>query len=230
MVTGPVNDLGMVVDNRLIVLVEQQSTNNPNMPLRMLLYVAREYEQELKKNDVRLYGSKEIKIFTPEFFVLYNGRKPLENWCYTKNLSESFLSSMSKVNLELVVTVIDVNSEQFKKKLKEHSTMSQYIEAVDTFNACHKNKDDLTLCVDNLIKNNILSDYLSTHTTEVIDMLIYDYDQEKELEYALKEGKEEGIKEGIKEGINKFIEVLRQQGMSEEEIEKMRELAENNGN
>lgn len=47
-VTGAVNDLGMIINNKLIVLVEQQSTDNPNMPLRMLLYVAREYEQEIK--------------------------------------------------------------------------------------------------------------------------------------------------------------------------------------
>ena len=39
------NDVSFVVGNRRIVLTEHQSTINENMPLRCLLYIAREYEQ-----------------------------------------------------------------------------------------------------------------------------------------------------------------------------------------
>ncbi|GHV90722.1 hypothetical protein AGMMS50268_12250 [Spirochaetia bacterium] len=39
-----INDLSFTVDNRLVVLIEHQSTINPNMPIRLLMYIARVYE------------------------------------------------------------------------------------------------------------------------------------------------------------------------------------------
>ena len=44
------NDAAMGVRDKLIILVEQQSTVNPNMPVRLLLYIAGEYEKIIKKN------------------------------------------------------------------------------------------------------------------------------------------------------------------------------------
>ena len=37
------NDLSFIIDNRWIILAEQQSTLSPNIPLRMLAYLARQY-------------------------------------------------------------------------------------------------------------------------------------------------------------------------------------------
>ena len=45
------NDVSMIVNDKLIVLVEHQSTINENMPLRFLLYVARLYETVVPKRD-----------------------------------------------------------------------------------------------------------------------------------------------------------------------------------
>lgn len=67
------NDLGFVINDRLIILAEHQSTLNQNMPLRFLLYIAREYEKLL--NMKAMYKNKLVKIPSPEFFVVYNGNK-----------------------------------------------------------------------------------------------------------------------------------------------------------
>ena len=67
------NDIAMLVDNRLVVLVEHQSTINENMPLRLLEYVSRIYEQLVPSED--RYEKKMIKIPYPEFFVFYNAQK-----------------------------------------------------------------------------------------------------------------------------------------------------------
>jgi hypothetical protein len=48
-------------------------TNYPEMPLRMLMYMGREYERITNSRD--LYRENKIRIPTPEFIVLYNGRK-----------------------------------------------------------------------------------------------------------------------------------------------------------
>ena len=66
------NDLAFIIDMHLY-LYEHQSTYNPNMPLRDLLYVANEY-QKLEK-DTSIYASALVKIPAPRFIVFYNGKE-----------------------------------------------------------------------------------------------------------------------------------------------------------
>ena len=68
------NDVSYLIDNKIIVLAEHQSTINPNMPIRCLEYIARLYEQLYKSKEK--YNRKQLAIPTPEFFVFYNGKQP----------------------------------------------------------------------------------------------------------------------------------------------------------
>jgi len=65
-----INDVSCLVDNKIIVLAEHQSTINENMPLRFLQYIARLYEKLQKPTDRYLRALS--KIPTPEFYVFYN--------------------------------------------------------------------------------------------------------------------------------------------------------------
>ena len=56
------NDLSFLLDMHL-PLYEHQSSHNPNMPLRDLLYVASIYSRLTQ--DANLYGTKLIKLPTP---------------------------------------------------------------------------------------------------------------------------------------------------------------------
>jgi hypothetical protein len=58
-----VNDISFAVANKLVVILEHQSTVNPNMPLRCLLYLARLYEKIVNNKDV--YKSKPVSIPRP---------------------------------------------------------------------------------------------------------------------------------------------------------------------
>ena len=64
------NDLAFVLDCRLM-LYEHQSTPNPNIPLRDLFYVAKEYEKIVATRS--LYSREKVKIPAPHFIVFYNG-------------------------------------------------------------------------------------------------------------------------------------------------------------
>ena len=55
--TGFYNDLGIQVRNRLILLVEAQSTFSVNIALRMLLYLAGTYKEYIEEQKLDLYGS-----------------------------------------------------------------------------------------------------------------------------------------------------------------------------
>lgn len=67
------NDVSCLIDNKIIVLAEHQSTINANMPIRFLEYAARLYEQIQNPRDRYLRTLKEIP--TPEFYVFYNGEE-----------------------------------------------------------------------------------------------------------------------------------------------------------
>lgn len=66
------NDVSFIIDNQLH-LYEQQSTYNPNMPLRGLMYFTQAFQMYITKHKLNIYGKTPIKIPTPNFIVLYNG-------------------------------------------------------------------------------------------------------------------------------------------------------------
>ncbi len=66
------NDISFLLDSEMN-LYEQQSTRNPNMPLRGLMYFAQLYQIYLTERDKSLLSSKLVKIPTPKFIVFYNG-------------------------------------------------------------------------------------------------------------------------------------------------------------
>ncbi|MEE0265163.1 MAG: Rpn family recombination-promoting nuclease/putative transposase [Acutalibacteraceae bacterium] len=191
------NDLGLLIDNKLIVLVEQQSTYSKNLPLRLLMYIAREYEKVLDKKS--LYRSKRVEIPNPEFFVLYNGSKPLNDWKQTLRLSDLYVTKQHTPSLELTVTLIDINSSQFK--IAKNSTLQQYITAIKEFKNCHETDGDMVKCIDNLIKQNILKEFLEKNSSEVLNMITYEITQEEYDEILREEGREEGKEELIKDTI-----------------------------
>jgi hypothetical protein len=105
-----VNDISFAVANKLVVIFERQSTVNPNMPLRCLLYLARLYEKIINNKDV--YKSRLVKIPRPECFVLYNGTADYPDETRLK-LSEAFaelkgLGYEGPADLELVVRVLKI--------------------------------------------------------------------------------------------------------------------------
>ena len=83
------NDVSYLVDNKIIVLAEHQSTVNPNMPLRCLEYAIRLYEHIQNPRD--RYSRTLKKIPVPAFYVSYNGRENLPAQKILR-LSDSFIN------------------------------------------------------------------------------------------------------------------------------------------
>ena len=66
------DDVALLIRMNLLML-EHQSTLNPNMPLRGLQYYGTSMDGYIKRNKLDIYGKKLVKIPTPYYFVLYNG-------------------------------------------------------------------------------------------------------------------------------------------------------------
>ena len=125
-----INDVSFEIDGKLVVLVEHQSTVNPNMTLRLLMYIARIYEKII--GDKNIYSTKKIFIPRPEFFVLYNGADPYPDEDVLK-LSDLFkhpdfleLSENTRYVLELEVRVLNINEGKNEAIVKRCSVLAQY--------------------------------------------------------------------------------------------------------
>ncbi|MEL3907737.1 MAG: Rpn family recombination-promoting nuclease/putative transposase [Treponemataceae bacterium] len=192
------NDIAYVVENRLLVLLEHQSTINENMPLRCLLYVAREYEElvDAKKRYARLVQ----EIPTPEFFALYNGveKYPLKTQL---KLSDAF-TEKAKPKLELVVTVININAEVENELLQKCTYLNEYalfVKMVRDYKKLDKENGFVT-AIKECIKQGILKEYLERKAREVISMLSIDYDYDTDVAVQVEEAREVALQEGLLAG------------------------------
>ena len=65
---GTKNDAAFLIDD-ILNLYEHQSTKNPNMPLRGVLYMADEYRRYIEKSRLNIYGSSLITLPLPHEFL-----------------------------------------------------------------------------------------------------------------------------------------------------------------
>jgi len=198
---GQLNDVAFVVDDRLVVLIEHQSTINNNIPLRMLMYLGREYERITKGKD--LYREKLIKIPAPEFIVLYNGKDEFPDFKELR-LSDAF-KTKGKVNLELVANVYNINKGRNADIASKSPVLNGYNELIAEVN---KNRETMELAeaieaaIKNCMKRNILVYFLEKYASEVLNMLFTEWNLDDALAVRYEEGTEDGIEIGVGKGRN----------------------------
>ncbi|MGN0170020.1 MAG: hypothetical protein ACI39H_04570 [Lachnospiraceae bacterium] len=201
------NDVSCLLDMR-IQLYEQQSTVNPNMPLRDLVYVCAQYEKLIV--DENLYSRKLIKLPTPRFIVFYNGteKQPERRDMY---LSDSFEIQEEKPSLELRVTQFNINPGYNVTLLNNCPTLFQYMQYVDQvrqFRIKYPLKKAVPMAVDYCIEHGILRDFLLANKAEVIKMSIFEYDEERHKKFIREEGYEDGFSAGHSQGISQGIKAM----------------------
>ncbi|MDE7428666.1 MAG: hypothetical protein K2N00_05255 [Lachnospiraceae bacterium] len=204
------NDISFVFDFELL-LYEHQSTLNPNMPLRDLLYVTRVLQNRIK--DENLYSKSLIKIPTPRFVVFYNGTdfQPEQQILY---LSDAFEKKQEEPSLELSVIVYNINLGHNQELLDACRLLKEYAQYVEQVRAYAKETDfseAVERAVDHCIRNGILSDFLSKNRAEVIAVSIFEYDEEKHMKSERKEALSEGL-----DNLSLLLKSLMDAGKTEE--------------
>ncbi|QSH92886.1 hypothetical protein C5N99_09835 [Treponema medium] len=193
------NDVSYLVDNKIIVLAEHQSTVNPNMPLRCLEYVTRLYEHIQNPRD--RYSRALKKIPAPVFYVFYNGRENIPAQKILR-LSDSFIMQPETPTLELVVKLININYDKDSQILKSCEPLGQYsrfVEAVRRHIAVDK-EHGFENAIRECIKNDILREYLQRKSREVINMLVVEYDYDTDIAVQREESLMLGIQQGEARG------------------------------
>ena len=198
---GMKNDLAFIIDTDLF-LYEHQSTYSPNMPLRDLFYISREYQKLVDHKS--LYSSTLLRIPAPQFIVFYNGtEKKNDHWI--NHLSEAFENLSGEAKLELEVLTININEGHNEELMEQCRTLREYAQYVNCVRKYAKKlelNEAVKLAVDECIRNDILSEFLHANKSEVISMSIFEYDKEEEERKLRKAEYEAGVADGFTNGSN----------------------------
>jgi hypothetical protein len=192
---GRVNDISFILADVLVVLIEHQSTINPNMPLRLLLYVAQIYQKII--DNKRLYASRKMDIPRPVFIALYIGKEDFPARAVLK-LSDLFKEAAGhdKAALEVEVTVYNINKGVNPDIEGRSPALSGYAELVDK---ARKNEasglernEAVKQAVNFCVEHGILAGFLKEHGSEVENMLLTGWNWDDALQVRWEEGWKEG--------------------------------------
>ncbi len=204
---GMKNDVSFIIDT-FMPLWEQQSTYNPNMPVRGFMYYGKLYGSFIARSMLSLYSSTIIKLPTPQYIVLYNGdteRPAVEKM----KLSDAFFDGSVNAEYEWTATVFNLNDKSNDSLLDKCKPLSDYMAVVSRIKEkwVHGMTDNEAVkAVDEAIKSciddGILVEFLTKHRAEVIDVCLTEFDEKKYADTLRSEGKAEGLSEGIEQGID----------------------------
>ena len=198
------NDVSMLVDNRIVVLCEHQSTINENMPLRCLMYLARIYEEQL---DARLRFKRRLQqIPVPAFYVFYNGVEDAPE-STVLHLQDAFpaVAPHTPPPVDVCVTVYNLNKPTGSALWEQCKPLTEYNVFVTIAREEQRGGGNyMERAVRRALRRGILSEYLSRKGKEVENMFFGEYDYDLDVavqrEEAFEEGEAHGIAVGIAEG------------------------------
>lgn len=180
LIDGDYNDLGFSVGNRLMVLVESQSTWTYNIIIRALMYLVQTYHGYFKRTNQNLYGSKKVNIPKPELYMIYTGdRKKIPD---TISLSKEFFAGV-KLSIDVEVKVLYQENED--------DIIGQYIIFSKVYNEQRKiygaTKEAILETIRICKNRNVLKEYLESKEQEVVDMMMTLFDDEQILKAYTKD-------------------------------------------
>ncbi len=192
------NDLGFSVGDRLMILVESQSTWTLNIIIRALMYLIQTYHDYFKRTNQNLYGSKKVTLPKPELYVIFTGDK--KNIPDTISLKQDFFNG-ANVAIDAEIKVLYQENE--------NNIIGQYIIFSKVYNQQRKlygnTKQAVTETI-RLCKNrNVLKEYFENKESEVISMMMTLFDDEQILKAYVKETVEETARKNAKETAERLI-------------------------
>lgn len=223
------NDISFIFDYELN-LFEHQSTPCPNMPLRDLFYVATLLKKITSEDDV--YSRTIIKIPAPRFYVFYNGTVPMADREIYR-LSEQFEKPISDPDLELVVTILNVNEGHNSEIMKACETLKHYSIFVSLVRKYIKEipkgtedkdvavKNAISRAINKCIEENILTEFFETHRAKVVEVCMWDYNEQLHEQTIKKESYEDGFDSGFDEAKISIFNNLLAKGFSESEAKEL---------
>ena len=167
------NDLGFTVGDKLMILVEAQSSVwTVNIIVRALMYLVQTWHDYFERTKQNLYKSKKVQMPMPEIYVLYTGERktrPSEI-----SLSQEFFGGKD--------CGIDVRVKMIYDG-KEGDIVNQYVLFTKICNEQMKEHGRTRKAVMEAIRickdRDVLREYLSNRESEVVSIMMVLYDEEE---------------------------------------------------
>ena len=211
------NDVSFLIDGRLS-LYEHQSTKNPNLPLRFLLYISHLYSRlSVKEN---LYGETIVQIPAPEFLIFYNGKDKMPERQILK-LSDMYSVQEGQPKLELEATLLNISGSNNQKLKEACRTLGEYAIYTDKIRAYTEEMElpeAVDRAMDECIREDVLREFLMKHRAEARAMSIFEYDQERHMQQEREAGIEKGRRQGEEQLLRRQVQKNLSRGMSISEI------------
>ncbi len=203
------NDVGFQIGEKIVILVEQQSSWSINIVVRCLLYLAQTYQEYFESTKQNVYGSKKLELPRPEVYVIYTGnRKTRPEYLY---MSKEFFGGDD--------SVLDVKVKMIYDG-KEGDIINQYVAFTKIYNEqvkLHGRTREAVLETIRICKDqNVLSEYLSGREKEVVDIMMTLFNEE----YILKTYVESREKEAFEKAKIGTAQRLHEMGISLQDIAK----------
>ena len=221
------NDVSFLIDGRLS-LYEHQSTKNPNLPLRFLLYISHLYSRMTVKEN--LYGETIIQIPAPEFLIFYNGKDEMPERQILK-LSDMYSVQEGQPKLELNATLLNIsgsNNQKLKEACRTLGEYAIYTDRIRSYTEEMELPEAVDRAMDECIREGVLKDFLMEHRAEARAMSIFEYDQERhmqqEREAGIEKGKEQLLRRQVQKKLDKGMNISDIAEALEETEERIREI------
>ena len=218
------NDMSFILDDWQN-LFEQQSTFNPNQPLRGFFYFADLYK--IKYFGKKIYSTRLLKIPTPQYIVFYNGTTNMPDKKELR-LSDAFQQPTEQLDIEVVAYMLNINYGHNKELMERCQKLKEYAQFIDIIrhylreNEQWTNEQAISKAIDDCIQNNILRDILQKERLRVMASILSEFDEVgyKEMirQEAYEDAYEEGHEEGIARGVKSYIKLAQSIGYTESKI------------
>ena len=226
------NDMSFILDDWQN-LFEQQSTFNPNQPLRGFFYFADLYK--VKYFGKKISSTRLLKIPTPQYIVFYNGTANMPDKKELR-LSDAFQQPTEQPDIEVVAHMLNINYGHNKELMERCQKLKEYAQFIDIIrhylkeNKQWSNEQAISKAIDDCIQNNILRDILQKERLRVMASILSEFDEvgykemirQEAYEDAYEEGHEAGLEEGreqeLAHGVKSYIKLAQSIGYAESKI------------
>ncbi len=205
---GIFNDLAFRVGDKIMFLVEHQSSWTMNIIIRVLMYLVQIYHDYFEEQGADLYGSKKVHVPEPELYMIFTGERASRP--ETISLSKEFFGG-KECAIEVKVKVLYGG--------KGNDIISQYVNFTKVYNEQVKQygrsreavTETIRICKD----RDVLREFLLGREKEVISIMMSLFDEEKIMRTHIASERREAAKEAVRCGVENMLKLGK---MSAEEI------------
>ena len=199
---GLANDVSMEINGAIVVLAEQQSTVNHNMPFRCLEYLVAHYNRLFERGDK--YSTRQIKLPRPECYVFYNGDAPFPQEAEMR-LSDAFRESGAglpqSMQLDLTVKVYNINKSANHPILSRCEPLLAYSNFTEYARMAKAGgeKNPVAYALRRSRRGDVLAEYFDAISREEQSMIFGEWDEEEYRRVMKREAFEDGHDAGVAE-------------------------------